>query len=77
MEFFLVTQSPLKINFNFQAVSEQPKWNLFREGMRLFFHHFLLKQKSKLDPSLDFDLLQRRVQLAERALSLASSKLRL
>jgi hypothetical protein len=58
-------------------VSEPPKLNIFREGVKLFFHHFLLKQKSKLDPSLDLQLLQRRVKLAEQALSVASSKLRL
>ena len=60
----------------FQAVSESPNLKLYREGLRLFLRHFLLK-KSKLDPSIPFHTLEERVKTAESCLSTPGSKLKL
>jgi len=61
----------------FQAVSESPKLNLFREGLRLFMQHFLIKQSSKLSESVDKELMKKRIRLSETALLTAGSNLKL
>lgn len=61
----------------FRAVSESPKLNLFREGLRLFMQHFLIKQSSKLSESVDKELMKKRIRLSESALLTASSSLKL
>eukprot|EP00090_Calanus_glacialis_P014214 TRINITY_DN22941_c0_g1_i1.p1 TRINITY_DN22941_c0_g1~~TRINITY_DN22941_c0_g1_i1.p1 ORF type:complete len:828 (-),score=364.25 TRINITY_DN22941_c0_g1_i1:57-2540(-) len=58
---------------SFKVISEQANLNLFRESLRLFMHHFLLKQSK----DVDLVLLKERIMLAEKALMSSSSKLRL
>merc|ERR1712210_51942 len=57
----------------FKAISSSNNLNLFRESLRLFFHHFLLRPGSKLAKQVDRDVLSERVALAETALMSASS----
>jgi len=61
----------------FKAISSSNNLNLFRESLRLFFHHFLLRLGAKLGPQVDRDILSERVAVAETALMSASSKLKL
>jgi len=61
----------------FQAVSTGGNLTVFREGLRLFLTHFLLKNRNKLDPGIDKELLERRVKFAEVHLNTAASKLKL
>jgi len=61
----------------FQAVAESPKLHVFREGLRLFMQHFLIKQSSKLAESLDKELMKKRIRLSETALLAAGSSLKL
>jgi len=61
----------------FQAVSASPALSQFREQLRLFLHHFLLRPGAKLDAKVDRDLLGQRVEVAEAALLSASTKLKL
>merc|ERR1712059_108020 len=64
-----------EVKDTFKAVSESPNLALFRESLRLFLHHFLLKQSNKLPPETDLTLLMERVKVAETALMFGSSKL--
>jgi len=61
----------------FQGVATGGNLSVFREGLRLFLTHFLLKNKNKLDPGIDAELLERRVKFAEIHLNTATSKLKL
>jgi len=61
----------------FKAVAESPKLHLFREGLRLFMQHFLIKQSSKLSESVDKELMKKRIRLGETALLTAGSSLKL
>jgi len=61
----------------FKAISSSTNLSLFRESLRLFFHHFLLRPGAKLAKQVDRDVLSERVALAETALMSASSKLKL
>jgi len=58
---------------SFKAISEQANLNMFRESLRLFMHHFLLKQSKEVD----LVVIKDRIKLAEKALMSASSALRL
>ncbi len=57
----------------FARVAGSPKLHELRESLRLFMHHFLLKNKSKLT-ELDSHLLEDRVSLAEKALMTGQKK---
>jgi len=61
----------------FKAISSSNNLSLFRESLRLFFHHFLLRPGAKLAKQVDRDVLSERVAVAETALMSASSKLKL
>ena len=61
----------------FKAISSSSNLSFFRESLRLFFHHFLLRQGVKLAPKVDKEVLSERVALAETALMSGSSKLKL
>jgi len=61
----------------FQGVAGVENLKLFREGLRLFLRHFLLKQKNKLDPSINFQALENRVKSAELYLTSPGSSLKL
>jgi len=58
---------------SFKAISEQANLNFFRESLRLFMHHFLLKQSK----DVDLAIMKARITMAEKALMSSSSKLRL
>lgn len=51
----------------FSRVSRPEKLHMFRESLRLFMHHFLLRNASDL-PSDQAVVLKERVKLAETAL---------
>ena len=61
----------------FKAITSSNNLSLFRESLRLFFHHFLLRPGAKLAKQVDRDVLSERVAVAETALMSASSKLKL
>ena len=61
----------------FKAISSSSNLSFFRESLRLFFHHFLLRPGVKLAPKVDREVLSERVVLAETALMSGSSKLKL
>ena len=61
----------------FKAISSSSNLSFFRESLRLFFHHFLLRPGVKLAPKVDKEVLSERVALAETALMSGSSKLKL
>ena len=61
----------------FKAISSSSNLSFFRESLRLFFHHFLLRPGVKLAPKVDREVLSERVALAETALMSGSSKLKL
>ena len=61
----------------FKAISSSNNLSLFRESLRLFFHHFLLRPGAKLAPQVDREVLSERVVVAETALMSANSKLKL
>lgn len=53
----------------FERVAVSPKLKLFREGLKIFIKHFLLKNTSSLPPE-DVENLKKRADVAEKALSL-------
>ncbi|CAG0919078.1 unnamed protein product [Notodromas monacha] len=57
----------------FLRISQSTKLNELRESLKLFMHHFLLKNKSKLSPE-QADLLEERVALADKALASGQKK---
>eukprot|EP00092_Neocalanus_flemingeri_P010735 GFUD01011564.1.p1 GENE.GFUD01011564.1~~GFUD01011564.1.p1 ORF type:complete len:827 (+),score=321.83 GFUD01011564.1:157-2637(+) len=69
----LMEQEEELVVATFKAISEQTNLNMFRESVRLFMHHFLLKQSK----NVDLEIIKDRVKLADKALMSASSKLRL
>ena len=54
----------------FQRITVSSKLRLFREGIRIFIHHFLLRNMSSL-PRQDMDTLQVRAKMADKILSAA------
>ena len=70
----LLDQEEESVKICFAAISEQSNLNIFRESLRLFIHHFLLKQN---DVNVDLNEIKNRVKIAEKALMSSSSKLRL
>jgi len=69
----LMDQEEEQVVASFKAIAEQANLNFFRESLRLFMHHFLLKQSKEVDLST----MRKRISVAEKALMAASSKLRL
>ena len=73
----LMEEKKEDVTATFKAVSSSNNLSLFRESLRLFLHHFLLRPGVKLPQQVDRDLLSERVTVAETALMSASSKLKL
>jgi len=69
----LMDQEEELVAASFKAISEQANLNFFRESLRLFMHHFMLKQSKEVD----LIAIRRRISIAEKALMSSSSKLRL
>jgi len=69
----LMDQEEQQVVASFKAIAEQANLNFFRESLRLFMHHFLLKQSKEVD----LYTMRKRISVAENALMAASSKLRL
>jgi nucleolar MIF4G domain-containing protein 1 len=59
----------------FQRVALSSKLHLFQEGIRIFIHHFLLRNMSSL-PQGDMETLQLRAKMADKILSAAESKVK-
>ncbi|PSN29484.1 hypothetical protein C0J52_23722 [Blattella germanica] len=59
----------------FQRVALSTKLHVFREGIRLFIHHFLLRNLN-LQSSENVELLQQRAKMADKILSAAESKIK-
>lgn len=57
----------------FKRISAGKNLNLLRESLRLFMHHFLLKNAQKHSPDIA-EKLTERVKIAEMALSSKSSQ---
>ncbi|XP_043546641.1 nucleolar MIF4G domain-containing protein 1 isoform X1 [Chiloscyllium plagiosum] len=64
----LVDTEPEDLVAIFQRISGIPKLGLFREGLKLFLSHFLLKNASSLGSVEQANLLKTRVDIAEKAL---------
>ncbi|KAJ8953596.1 hypothetical protein NQ318_003020 [Aromia moschata] len=61
----------------FDKVAQSDKLKLFRESLRLFIHHFLLKNlKSESVPEEQRDLLETRAKMVEKALLSKEGKLK-
>ncbi|XP_076349101.1 nucleolar MIF4G domain-containing protein 1 homolog [Tachypleus tridentatus] len=60
----------------FLRIAPAPKLKILREGLRLFMHHFLLRNKDRLTKDI-IPKLEIRVKLAEEALNSAEKKMRL
>merc|ERR1712179_738209 len=69
----LMDQEEELVAASFKAISEQANLNFFRESLRLFMHHFMLKQSKEVD----LITIRKRITIAEKALMSSSSKLRL
>nr|CAD7425794.1 unnamed protein product [Timema monikensis] len=53
----------------FQRTAQSAKLRMFRESLRLFIHHFLLRNTATLPPN-DVQTLEKRAKIADRILSL-------
>jgi len=71
----LLTDSKEDFQQAFQRVTLSPKLRLFQEGIRIFIHHFLLRNMSSL-PQQDMETLQSRAKMADKILSTAESKVK-
>jgi nucleolar MIF4G domain-containing protein 1 len=56
----------------FQRIAVSSKLHLFQEGIRIFIHHFLLRNISSL-PQDDMERLQLRAKMADKILSARES----
>ena len=56
-----------------QAVSEDAKLKMFRESLKLFINHFLLKQAK----STELESVKTKIKLAERGLMASNSSFKL
>ena len=59
----------------FQRVALSTKLHVFQEGIRLFIHHFLLRNLNS-QSSENVELLQQRAKMAYKILSAAESKIK-
>ncbi|XP_026285049.1 nucleolar MIF4G domain-containing protein 1 [Frankliniella occidentalis] len=72
----LLSADESKCEAVFRRIAASPQLHLFREGLRLFINHFVLRKSSnKSLPKEECELLQNRAALADKALSSADSKL--
>jgi nucleolar MIF4G domain-containing protein 1 len=71
----LLTDSEEDFQQAFQRITVSSKLRLFQEGIRIFIHHFLLRNMSSL-PQQDMDVLQLRAKMADKILSTAESKVK-
>jgi nucleolar MIF4G domain-containing protein 1 len=71
----LLTDSQEAFQQAFQRVAVSSKLRLFQEGIRIFIHHFLLRNMSSL-PQEDKEMLQMRAKMADKILSSAESKVK-
>lgn len=61
----------------FQKITVTPKLKMFRESLRLFIHHFLLRNLSTAELSEESkNLLTSRAKLIDQALSVHESKIK-
>jgi len=71
----LLTDSKEDFQQAFQRVTLSSKLRLFQEGIRIFIHHFLLRNMSSL-PQEDMEMLQSRAKMADKILSASESKVK-
>jgi hypothetical protein len=71
----LLTDSEEDFQQAFQRITVSTKLHLFQQGIRIFIHHFLLRNMSSL-PQQDMDMLQLRAKMADKILSVAESKVK-
>lgn len=71
----LLTDSEEAFQQAFQRVAVSSKLHLFQEGIRLFIHHFLLRNMKSV-PQEDMEMLQQRAKMADKILSSAESKVK-
>ncbi|XP_064648395.1 nucleolar MIF4G domain-containing protein 1-like isoform X2 [Lineus longissimus] len=71
----LVDHADYTIKDVFHRIATFPKLHVLREGLKLFLHHFILKNKEKY-PTGDVNL-EQRVKMAEAALKSGETKLRM
>lgn len=61
----------------FEKVSQSEKLKLFRESLRLFIHHFLLRNlKSEIIPEEQKSLLENRAKMVEQVLTSKGNKVK-
>jgi len=71
----LLTDTEEDFQLAFQRITLSPKLHLFQEGIRIFTHHFLLRNMSSL-PQQDMEMLESRAKMADKILSAAESKVK-
>ncbi|XP_078656265.1 nucleolar MIF4G domain-containing protein 1-like [Branchiostoma floridae x Branchiostoma belcheri] len=69
----LLEQEENTVQAIFTRVAKFPKLQQFRDGLRLFMSHFLMKKRSKMEDEIA-QKLRRRLRMAERALLGTGSK---
>lgn len=89
MDFFLQLYLKKMINFwnggrlndvfdlYLYRISDNPKLQMLREGLKLFLTHFLLKHAQAQKSAEEASLLKERVELATKALEAKEPKLKL
>ncbi|XP_034243707.1 nucleolar MIF4G domain-containing protein 1 homolog [Thrips palmi] len=70
----LLSEDVPKCEEVFRRVAPSAQLHLFREGLRLFINHFVVRKGSKSLPEQEFQILQERAKVAEKLLSSTSSK---
>lgn len=71
----LLSEDVPKCEGVFRRVAPSAQLHLFREGLRLFINHFVVRKASKSLPEHEFEILQERAKIAEKLLSSTSSKM--
>lgn len=71
----LLSDDSSKCQAVFLRIAPSPQLHLFREGLRLFINHFVLRKgSSKSLPKREFELLQERAKLADKAMSFSDPR---
>jgi nucleolar MIF4G domain-containing protein 1 len=71
----LLTDSEEAFQQAFQRVAVSSKLHIFQEGIRIFIHHFLLRNMCSL-PQKGMEKLQLRAKMADKILSASESKVK-
>lgn len=72
----LLTEDQSRCEAVFHRIALSPQLHLFREGLRLFINHFVLRKGSKKSlPEQDFALLKDRARTVDKALSSADARM--